>query len=72
MKSNYGELARQVSNVVEPGGWALFCTNCRGVGEAEFLQLVAGSCGRGRCRSVEMPPEYRGERYLRSVWVDFA
>ncbi|MDG2122819.1 MAG: class I SAM-dependent methyltransferase [Verrucomicrobiales bacterium] len=72
VERDYGDLVESVAGVVEPGGWALFCTNFRGVGVDAFEGIVAGRCGRASCRSVGMPPEYRGERFLKSVWVDFA
>lgn len=73
VEKDYGDLVERVARVVAPKGWALFCTNFRRVDPEAFEKVVASRGGsKARCRRAEMPPEYRGEQFLKSVWVDFA
>lgn len=70
VESDYPQLVERVLAVVEPGGWALFCTNFRGIAAADFEGLVRRAAGAAACRSTPMPPDFPGDPYLKSVWVE--
>ncbi|HUF61457.1 MAG TPA: class I SAM-dependent methyltransferase [Verrucomicrobiales bacterium] len=76
VEKDFGSLAAKALEVTEPGGWLLCCTNDRGLPARRFLALIQTACAdRGRTarfRMETMPPEFRGEPYLKTVWVDLA
>ncbi len=72
---DYAELAGLAASVVESGGWLLSCANTHRFSGRQFERdVLAGIRSRGRkVRSVEtfpMPPEFHGDDYLKSLWVD--
>jgi len=72
VEKDYGDLVATARELLRPGGWMLCSTNVRRMKEAEFERMVRGVlAGLGRCELRGMPPEYTGERYLKSVWVEF-
>ena len=73
---DYAELAALAIKVVEPGGWLLACANTFRMSLDEFVaQVTRGGDIAKRKPSgltrLPMPPEFRGENYLKSVWLDF-
>jgi len=75
VEKDYARLVELVAGVVAPNGWALFCTNFRGIDRDRFFrEIESGVLSAGRVitamKEAEMPPEYTGEQYLKSVWID--
>ncbi len=71
VQKNYGELVSLAMECLSEDGWLLCCTNCRQLSERDFLtQIKANVPHRFKVKSVGMPPEYTGEPYLKSVWVN--
>ena len=71
VESNYGELAELALSCLAPGGWMLCCTNCRKLDDFEFdRQILAASPKRLKLRRSEMPADFTGDPYLKSVWVE--
>ncbi len=74
VKKDCAVLVERVARVLAPGGWALFCTNYRGMGEFAFETevrrgLAAAGMDSPAIAPNPMPAEYSGERYLKSIWV---
>ena len=72
---DYADLTALAAAVVEPGGWLLCCANTHRLSAKQFERdVIAGIENRRReIRSVEslpMPPEFHGDDYLKSLWVD--
>lgn len=65
VEKDYGELAGLAKKVLAKDGWMLCCTNFRGLSVVEFEGLI----GFENMESRVMPEEYRGDEYLKSVWV---
>lgn len=77
VEKDYAALVEMAARVVEPDGWILCCTNCRSLEEEAFAAMLrSGIRGSGRRISdihrERMPPEYRGEKYLKSYWIELA
>lgn len=64
------ELIRSAEALLSPAG-SLFCsTNLRGLDAPSFRELVGSgleSAGRWHWQDLPMPPDFRGERYLKSA-----
>ena len=72
VESHYDQLVSLAATCIAPGGWILASTNCRKLSSLEFNLLVKR--GLSRYKSVtelEMPEEYSGESYLKSLWISF-
>lgn len=72
--SNYADLAALAAGVLEPGGWMLCCANTHRLGLREFKKDVfAGISQQDRSvvsyDTLAMSPEFRGDDYLKSLWV---
>ncbi len=68
---DFGELAALAADVCAPDGWILCCTNFRGIGSADFTRLLRGKLPRPfRARLSMMPPDFRGDPYLKTVWLE--
>lgn len=72
---DYADLVSLAASVVEPGGWLLCCANTHRLSAKRFERdVVEGINSRDRpIRSLEslpMPPEFHGDDYLKSLWVD--
>ncbi len=76
VERDYGLLVAKALEITERDGWLLCCTNVRGLPAQRFLALIQSACaeweGVPRFRIERMPPEFRGESYLKTVWVDLA
>ncbi len=74
---DYGSLVAGAARVVADGGWLLCCSNCRTLREGGFEKMLReGLESAGRrdhsLQAIRMPPEYRGEKYLKSYWIRVA
>ncbi|MFN5962363.1 MAG: hypothetical protein ACK5CW_12850 [Verrucomicrobiota bacterium] len=72
MERDLGEMVADCLRVLEPGGWLQVSSNHRGLSEAQFRGLLAAGArlaGREvrRWEPGSMPPDFRGEHYLRVV-----
>lgn len=75
VESDYARLVELAARLLGRGGWMLCCTNSRGVGRRRFAAMVGdglAAAGRpgSRLEHAAMPPEFCGEQYLKSVWVE--
>ncbi|MBK1791411.1 class I SAM-dependent rRNA methyltransferase [Persicirhabdus sediminis] len=70
VEKDYGTLAELAAKCLEPGGWMLCSTNCRKLPLHHFTKMISQAVPRAQVTSEMMPPEYRGEEYLKSVWVE--
>src|SRR5581483_4920413 len=72
IESGFAELVRAAAKLLAPSG-TLFCsTNQRSLSPAAFRNLIfAGldSPERWRVMHAPMPPDFRGEQYLKSFWL---
>ena len=73
---DYADLAKLAAKVVEPGGWLLACANTFRMSYRDFREQVEAGVKNARREIREigrlpMPPEFTGEDYLKSIWVDF-
>lgn len=76
VEKDYAALVEQAAKVCADDGWMLCCTNHRGLEAWRFEELVRSGlreAGRGGAEigAAQMPPEFRGEQYLKSLWVRF-
>lgn len=70
VETDYGELVTLALSCLAPGGWLLCCTNCRKLDDFEFeRQILGASPKRLQLRRSEMPEDFTGDAYLKSVWV---
>ncbi|MEO0415387.1 MAG: class I SAM-dependent methyltransferase [Verrucomicrobiota bacterium] len=72
---DYAELAKLGVSLLEPGGWILCCANTHRMNLRDFeKQVKEGIRLAGRrvssIASQPMPDEFRGDDYLKSLWVD--
>ncbi|MEM7698745.1 MAG: class I SAM-dependent methyltransferase [Verrucomicrobiota bacterium] len=71
---DYSELVSLAARVLNSGGWLLACANTHRLTESEVAASVTAglsASGRsGKLKRFPMPPEFRGDRYLKTIWVD--
>lgn len=73
VEQDFPELIGLCLAVLAADGWLLASTNHRGLTPARFRQLVEDGAARRRPRAMEpgrMPPDFTGEPYLKSLWVE--
>lgn len=71
VEKHYGHLIELALACLAPHGWILASTNCRNLHPRDFLQTVRKNTPKAaKITSLPMPPEYTGEKYLKSVWID--
>ncbi|MEO0447424.1 MAG: class I SAM-dependent methyltransferase [Verrucomicrobiota bacterium] len=71
VERDYGELVEKAWAVLDPGGWLLCCTNYRDLDADSFRSLVRRALGPRRSLvDWPMPPEYGGDTYLKTIWVE--
>jgi 23S rRNA (cytosine1962-C5)-methyltransferase len=71
VKDHYGDLVALAMGCLTPHGQLLCTTNFRGIQPGKFRALVALSVPkRARVVAREMPRDFSGEQYLKSVWVE--
>ena len=73
VEAHYDQLISLAAACTAPGGWILASTNCRKLTPEGFNILVKrGLAGYKSYRSItalDMPEEYTGESYLKSLWI---
>ncbi len=72
VEKDVGDLVALSAELVNPGGWILGSTNYRGLDSARFEGIIREAL-RNRPVKLEsraMPPEFRGEDYLKTVWIE--
>lgn len=71
VESDYGQLAALAAKCLAPGGVLLASTNCRQLSESDFIRTLRAAIPRGKAFTASpMPPDFTGESYLKSVWVE--
>jgi 23S rRNA (cytosine1962-C5)-methyltransferase len=71
VKDHYGHLVEQAVSCLAPHGRLLCTTNFRRISTAKFRSLVAQSVPKkARIITKEMPRDFPGEQYLKSLWVE--
>ena len=72
VQHDYGRLVQVASECLDREGVILCCTNFRGVSSGAFLSLLKTGIRRP-CKASNglMPPDFTGERYLKSIWLQF-
>ena len=75
VEKDYPELVRLALGVLEEEAWLLCCSNTHGVSAEVFQDAVHEGVRLGKriiqnIESHPMPPEFAGEDYLKSVWVN--
>lgn len=69
VEKDYHRLVALAYECLAPGGWILCCTNCRKLDPRDFVRMVKRGAPGSQVSPLPMPPEYRGEAYLKSLWV---
>lgn len=69
VEKDYHRLVALAASILAPGGWILACTNCRKLPEWQFEEQLEKGAPHLQYESLPMPPEYRGEQYLKSYWL---
>jgi 23S rRNA (cytosine1962-C5)-methyltransferase len=72
VEHDYGRLAELASASLDRKGILLCCTNYRGLSSKDLLQILKTAIG-GSFKASEgsMPPDFTGEEYLKSIWLQF-
>ena len=72
IQDDYGELAALAAQCLNPEG-LLFCsTNFRGMTFDEFLRILRTAVARPfKAMAGSMPPDFTGDKYLKTVWMQF-
>ncbi|GAA5481789.1 class I SAM-dependent rRNA methyltransferase [Haloferula sargassicola] len=71
VETDYGQLAALAARCLAPGGVLLASTNCRQLSEPAFLRALRDAIPQAhRFTAAPMPPDFTGESYLKSVWVE--
>ncbi|MFT4641991.1 MAG: 23S rRNA (cytosine1962-C5)-methyltransferase [Verrucomicrobiales bacterium] len=74
-QKDYDHLVEAAAAITESNGWILATCNDRGMEHGQFEELVRNGIQKGR-RSIAdlkhtfMPPDFTGEDYLKSIWID--
>ena len=70
VQDDYGHLAALAAECLNRDG-ALFCsTNFRSIGSRDFLRILTKAIEKPvKTEPGSMPPDFTGEKYLRSVWL---
>lgn len=69
VEKDYYRLVALAHAALAPGGWILCCTNCRKLDPRDFTRRVREGAPGGKVTILDMPEEYTGENYLKSVWL---
>jgi 23S rRNA (cytosine1962-C5)-methyltransferase len=72
IQEDYGELASLACKCLNKNG-RLFCsTNFRGMTFNEFLRILRTAIDRPfKALAGSMPPDFTGDKYLKSIWMEF-
>lgn len=69
-EKDYRELAALALDCLAPDGTLLCCTNCRSLYPDQFERQIREASGRPlSIDPAPMPPDFRDEPYLKSLWV---
>jgi 23S rRNA (cytosine1962-C5)-methyltransferase len=72
VQRDYGHLVQLASACLDHEGIILCCTNFRGVSSGAFLSLLKTGIRRPcKASNGSMPPDFTGERYMKSIWLQF-
>ena len=72
IQDDYGELAALAVKCLDRDG-LLFCsTNYHGINFDDFLRILTSALDRPfKATAGSMPPDFSGEKYLKTVWMQF-
>jgi len=71
VESHYDKLISLAAACSAPDGWILATTNCRKLTPTAFNLLVKrGLASYKSITPLDMPEEYTGEPYLKSLWIN--
>ena len=72
IQDDYGTLADLAARCLNRDGRIFCSTNFRGMTFNEFLSLLKRAVARPfKAVAGSMPPEFTGEKYLKTVWLEF-
>ncbi len=70
VETHYDQLIALAAACIAPDGWILASTNCRKLTSYDFNLLVKrGLASYKSITELDMPEEYTGESYLKSLWI---
>jgi 23S rRNA (cytosine1962-C5)-methyltransferase len=70
VQEDYGRLVQMALECLNDQGTLLCCTNFRGLSSEEFLRILKTAIPRPfQFSRGKMPPDFSGDRYLKSVWL---
>ena len=70
VETHYDQLISLAAACIAPDGWILASTNCRKLTSNGFNLLVKrGLANYKSVTALDMPEEYSGESYLKSLWI---
>lgn len=70
VEKNYGDLFALALACLAPGGWLLCSTNCRKLSPSAFRkQLTPHQPPHTHLKASPMPPDFKGEPYLKALWL---
>lgn len=72
VEKDYHRLVTLALSCLTSQGWMLCCTNCRKLDPRDFANKVHKGAPGGKITSLAMPPEYSGEHYLKSLWLEMS
>lgn len=71
VEKDYHHLTELAAQCLNPGGWILASTNCRKMSDHDFLYEASRRLPRAHsATALQMPEEYTGESYLKTLWFD--
>jgi 23S rRNA (cytosine1962-C5)-methyltransferase len=72
VQHDYGRLVELALASLAREGVLLCCTSFRGMSSRKFIQILKkGIRDHFKASEGSMPPDFTGERYLKSVWLQF-
>ncbi len=70
VEENFGELSALAADLLTPDGWLLCSTNCRNLPLNDFQRQLRSAIHRPMsARHSDMPADFSGDAYLKSVWL---
>ncbi|MEM7387125.1 MAG: class I SAM-dependent methyltransferase [Verrucomicrobiota bacterium] len=75
VEEDYERLVEMAGALLQPDGWMLCCCNEKRMALADFERQVEGgqqAFGRKetKMKSLQMPFDFNGSNYLKSIWID--
>ncbi|MAW10846.1 MAG: hypothetical protein CMO54_03245 [Verrucomicrobiales bacterium] len=75
--NDYSSLIESSANLVEPFGWILACSNHRKLTNNKFISSIKEGVKNAKRKIIDielsqMPFDFSGEKYLKSVWLKLA